>query len=74
MTDESNPRSTRRRSWWPQTVRVRLTIVATLAFAITISVAAFGFVRLVHSNLVDRIQETNQQQLDELQARWIAAR
>ena len=55
-------------SWWPQTVRVRLTIVATLAFAITISAAAFGLVRLVHSNLVDRIEETNQQQLDYLQA------
>jgi signal transduction histidine kinase len=54
--------------WWPQTVRVRLTIVATLAFAITISLAAFGLVRLVHTNLVDRIQETNQAQLDALQA------
>src|SRR5262249_6982267 len=51
----------------PQTVRVRLTIVATLAFAITISLAAFGLVRLVHNNLVDRIQETNQAQLDALQ-------
>jgi len=57
-----------RRRWWPQTVRVRLTIVATLAFAITLSAAAFGLVRLVRTNLVDRIQETNQQQLDELQA------
>jgi signal transduction histidine kinase len=58
-----------RRHWWPQTVRVRLTIVATLAFAITLSAAAFGLVRLVRTNLVDRIQETNQQQLDDLQAR-----
>ena len=57
-----------RRSWWPQTVRVRLTIVATLVFAIAISAAAFGLVRLVRTNLVDRIQETNQQQLDQLQA------
>jgi hypothetical protein len=32
----------RRRSWWPQSVRVRLTIIATLAFAIAISAAAFG--------------------------------
>ncbi len=64
MTDEESP-STRR--WFPQTVRVRLTIVATLAFAITISLAAFGLVRLVHNNLVDRIQETNQAQLDYLQ-------
>ena len=58
----------RRRRWWPQTVRVRLTIVATLAFAITLSAAAFGLVRLVRTNLVDRIQETNNQQLDQLQA------
>ncbi|HLM19424.1 MAG TPA: ATP-binding protein [Acidimicrobiia bacterium] len=58
-----------RRSWWPQTVRVRLTIIATLAFAITISLAAFGLVRLVHNDLVDRIQETNQAQLDALQER-----
>lgn len=59
----------RRRSWWPQTVRVRLTIVATLAFAITLSIAAFGLVRLVHSSLIDRIEETNQAQLDELAAK-----
>jgi len=58
----------RRRSWWPQTVRVRLTIVATLAFAITITLAGFGLVRLVHSDLVDRIEETNQAQLDALQS------
>jgi signal transduction histidine kinase len=57
-----------KRRWFPQTVRVRLTIVATLAFAVTISLAAFGLVRLVHNNLVDRIEETNQQQLDYLQA------
>ena len=56
------------RHWFPQTVRVRLTIVATLAFAVTISLAAFGLVRLVHNNLVDRIEETNQTQLDYLQA------
>jgi signal transduction histidine kinase len=65
MSDEA----TRRRRWWPQTVRVRLTIIATLAFAITISAAAFGLVRLVHNELVDRIEETNQQQLDALQTR-----
>ncbi len=56
-----------KRSWFPQTVRVRLTIIATLAFAITISAAAFGLVRLVHNDLVDRIEETNQAQLDALQ-------
>src|SRR6185437_12902200 len=50
------------------TVRVRLTIIATLAFAITISAAAFGLVRIVHSNLLDRIEETNQNQLNALQA------
>jgi signal transduction histidine kinase len=64
MRDEATPR----RRWWPQTVRVRLTIIATLAFAITLSLAAFGLVRVVHTNLIDRIAETNQTQLDELQA------
>jgi signal transduction histidine kinase len=64
---EARAEEKRRRKWWPQTVRVRLTIVATLAFAITISAAAFGLVRLVHNNLVDRIEETNQSQLDYLQ-------
>jgi signal transduction histidine kinase len=69
MSDEVvDAQRERRRSWWPQTVRVRLTIVATLVFAVTISFAAFGLVRLVHNNLLDRIQETNQSQLDQLQA------
>jgi signal transduction histidine kinase len=67
MDDEADTEE-RHHWWWPQTVRVRLTVVATLAFAITISAAAFGLVRLVHSNLVDRIQETNQRQLDDLKA------
>ena len=65
MSDEADAP---KRRWFPQTVRVRLTIVATLAFAVTISLAAFGLVRLVHNNLVDRIEETNQQQLDYLQS------
>jgi signal transduction histidine kinase len=65
MSDEG-----RRRHWWPQTVRVRLTIVATLAFAIAISAAAIGLVRLVHNHLIDRIEATNQQSLDELQAAY----
>ena len=39
---------------------VRLTLVATLVFAIAFSAAAFGLVRVVHNNLVDRIEETNQ--------------
>src|SRR5258708_6559811 len=64
MPDEESPP---KRRWFPQTVRVRLTIVATLAFAVTISLAGFGLVRFVHNNLVDRIQETNQTQLDYLQ-------
>lgn len=63
--DETQQRQPR---WFPQTVRVRLTIVATLAFAVTISLAAFGLVRLVHNNLLDKIEDTNQSQLDELQA------
>jgi signal transduction histidine kinase len=55
------------RRWFPQTVRVRLTIVATLAFAVTISLAGFGLVRLVHNSLLDKIESTNQSQLDHLQ-------
>lgn len=54
--------------WWPQSVRVRLTVVATLVFAIAMSAAAFGLVKVVHNNLVDRIEHTNQAQLDALQA------
>lgn len=69
MRDEVAEEQRPRRSWWPQTVRVRLTIVATLVFAVAISLAAFGLVRLVHNNLVERIQETNQAQLDDLQQR-----
>src|SRR5262249_52372289 len=58
----------RRVRLWPRTVRVRLTVAATLVFAVAFAAAAFGLVRLVHNNLVDRINETNQQQLDALQA------
>jgi signal transduction histidine kinase len=68
MSDEVEETEESRRRWWPQTVRVRLTVVATLAFAITLSAAAFGLVRVVHTNLLDRIEETNQTQLDDLQA------
>ena len=64
MSDEPKPRF----RLWPQSVRVRLTVIATLAFAITLSAAAFGLVKLVRTNLVDRIQETNNLQLDQLQA------
>ena len=69
MSDEVSAEVEPRRRWLPQTVRVRLTIVATLAFAITLSAAAFGLVKLVRNDLVDRIQETNQAQLDQLQER-----
>jgi signal transduction histidine kinase len=48
-------------------VRWRLTVVSALVFAIAFSAAAFGLVRVVHNNLVDRINETNQHQLDNLQ-------
>jgi signal transduction histidine kinase len=49
-------------------VRWRLTLIATLVFGVAISAAAFGIVRVVHDNLVDRIRETNNEQLDELAA------
>ena len=46
---------------------MRLTVVATLVFAIALSAAAFGLVHVVHNNLVDRIEATpTTQQLDEL--------
>ena len=57
----------RRFHLWPRTVRARITVVATLAFAIAISAVAFGLVALVRTNLNDRIEETNQRQLDALQ-------
>ena len=57
----------RRFRLWPRTVRARLTVVATLAFAVAISAVAFGLVSLVRNNLNDSIQATNQKQLDQLQ-------
>ena len=36
-------------------------------FAVALSAAAFGLVRVVHNNLVDRIQETQQTQIDQLE-------
>ena len=57
----------RRFHFWPRTVRWRLTFVSALVFAIAFSAAAFGLVRVVHNNIVDRINETNQHQLDNLQ-------
>jgi signal transduction histidine kinase len=66
MPDDVVERHRRRFRIWPRTVRVRITTIATVAFAITVSAAAFGLVRFVHSELTDRIHETNQQQLTEL--------
>jgi signal transduction histidine kinase len=65
MSDEP-PVGPARRRWWPQTVRVRLTIVATLVFAVALSAAAFGLVRIVHNNLIDKIQQTQNSELTEL--------
>ena len=66
MSDTEEPR---RRGWRrlaPRTVRVRLTVAAALVFGIALTGVAFGLVAIVRANLVDRIQETNQQQLDAL--------
>jgi signal transduction histidine kinase len=54
-----------RRSWWPQSVRVRLTVVATLVFGIALSLSAFGLVRVVHNHLADAIEASTQHQLDD---------
>ncbi|HXY92052.1 MAG TPA: HAMP domain-containing sensor histidine kinase [Acidimicrobiia bacterium] len=56
----------RPRSWWPRTVRMRITLVATLVFAIALSAAAFGLVRVVHNNLSDTIKSSAQRELDQL--------
>jgi signal transduction histidine kinase len=49
-------------------VRWRLTLIATLAFAIAISAAAFGLVRVVHNHLGDAIKSSTQRQLDDAAA------
>jgi signal transduction histidine kinase len=72
---DEHVRDERRRRFhvFPRTVRGRITVVATLAFAIAISAVAFGLVSLVRNNLNDSIQATNQRQLNELQAAVQAA-
>jgi signal transduction histidine kinase len=67
-SDPADAPRRRRFRIWPRTVRWRVTIISALVFAVAFSAAAFGLVRVVHNNLVDRINETNQQQLDALQA------
>lgn len=74
MGDELAPAEPQRSfHLWPRTVRARITVVATLAFAIAISAVAFGLVSLVRSNLNDSIEATNQRQLDQLQAQLQSA-
>jgi signal transduction histidine kinase len=46
------------------TVRWRLTVVATVVFAVAFVAAAFGLVRTVKNNLVDKIEATTQTQLE----------
>lgn len=47
-------------------VRVRITLAATGLFAIALGLASFVLVRVVHDNLADEIEQTNQEQLDRL--------
>ena len=47
-------------------VRLRVTFAAAGIVAIAFSLASFGLVRSVHDNLVDEIQSTNQEQLEEV--------
>ena len=43
-------------------------MLASLVFAVALSATAFGLVRVVHNHLVDRIHQTNNEQLDALAA------
>ena len=45
-------------------VRVRVTLVAAGLFAVALGLAAFVLIRVVHDNLADDIERTNQEQLD----------
>lgn len=45
------------------TVRWRLTLLATLVFGVAFIAAAWGLVTVVHTNLIDSIKTTNQQEL-----------
>jgi signal transduction histidine kinase len=65
--EEGAPRKRRRWRLFPRTVRVRLTLAAALVFAVALSAAAFGLVRVVHNNLVSSIETTNRQQLDTIE-------
>jgi signal transduction histidine kinase len=55
-----------RRFGWARSVRVRLTALATLVFALALSGAAWGLVSIVHSHMVDSIKATNKAELDAL--------
>jgi signal transduction histidine kinase len=62
---EAGPEPTKVRRRWPQSVRLRLTVVATLVFGIALSLSAFGLVRVVHNHLADAIETSTQHQLDD---------
>lgn len=49
-----------------RTVRVRVTLAAAGLFAVALVLASFGLVRSVHDNLVDEIEKTNKEQLEQI--------
>ncbi len=55
-----------------RSVRLRVTLAAAGLFAVALTVASFALVRSVHDNLSDEIEQTNQEQLDQV-ARQVAA-
>lgn len=54
------------------TVRCRLTLVATVVFAVAFSLAAWGLVHVTRQNLVASIEETQREQIEELAAAYRA--
>ena len=68
MDDDGSEAPAPKRFRWAQSVRVRLTALATVVFALALSGAAWGLVSIVHNHMVDSIKATNKAELDALAA------